>query len=209
MGLLRQTLLRNKGKRLLIVRLVGVGKRYGTRWVLRDQHATFGPGVHNIIGSNGSGKSTLLRMIVGIEQATRGEVCYTGGSGEAAGRSMLIAPYLHMPLHVRTSELVAGYVGWGRVRSVLSDVGLLAHGGSLCSALSSGMQQKVLLGCAVWGSRSLVLLDEPFSHLDEAATAWGHTQLGKLVGQGKTCLVATQRAVMYAKEEIKIKKYFL
>ena len=195
--------------------LSGVGKHYNGRWVFRGKNATFDVGLHNVIGTNGSGKSTLIKLILGFEQPSEGEICYTSANNRVIGsierHVFLVAPYLQVPVFLRVHELVSLYIGSRHISRLLQEASLVNYGGHFFSTLSSGMQQRCLLACAVWSPRSLILMDEPFSHLDKMGHQFGYLALLKIINQQKTCLIATQNPISgeYLKKNAKIKKYLI
>lgn len=59
----------------MIVKFIGVNKHYGTQDVLEDIQCGIGPGEKiGLVGRNGSGKTTLLRVLLGLEEASAGQV---------------------------------------------------------------------------------------------------------------------------------------
>ncbi|HXY43776.1 MAG TPA: ATP-binding cassette domain-containing protein, partial [Acidimicrobiales bacterium] len=66
---------------LAAVETNGLGKRYGTKWGLRNCTFSLPKGrVAALVGSNGAGKSTLLRMAAGITRPTTGDIAVFGTS---------------------------------------------------------------------------------------------------------------------------------
>ena len=136
--------------------------------------------LYTILGHTGSGKTTLLRMIVGLEKPDRGKILIAGvpreklpvGRGDvqivfqdfALWPHMTVFQNLSFPLRqrkLRDEEIVR------RVESVAGKVALTP---SLLrrapSQLSEGQKQQVAIGRALITNPKLLLLDEPFAHLD-------------------------------------------
>ncbi|MFM9060132.1 MAG: ATP-binding cassette domain-containing protein [Bacteroidota bacterium] len=64
-----------------MIRLQGIGKRFGDHQVLEDIYATFGPGLVNmVIGASGSGKSVLMKIMVGLVIPDQGDLQYENES---------------------------------------------------------------------------------------------------------------------------------
>jgi iron(III) transport system ATP-binding protein len=164
--------------------LSGIGHRYGGTRVLDAVSLELGAGeVTCLLGPSGCGKSTLLRIAAGVERQTDGTVSVGGRLVSDPRRS------LHLPPEDRAVGLmfqdfalfphlnVARNVGFGltgpgparseRARRLLERVGLAAHGAKYPHELSGGEQQRVALARALAPRPPILLMDEPFSGLDE------------------------------------------
>jgi len=130
-----------------------------------------------LIGPNGSGKSTLLRVVAGLLPADRGRALFQGGAitgpdpriGLVFQEPRLLpwrttAANVAYPLElagVPTSERAA------RTEAVLHTVGLADAAARIPSQLSGGMRQRAALARSLALEPELLLLDEPFSAVDE------------------------------------------
>lgn len=133
----------------------------------------------SLLGPSGCGKTTLLRIIGDLLKPTGGRVTVAGGSPSAArmGRKYgivfqnavlydwrTVRRNVRLPLEVmkiRKDE-------WeGRVDSMLELVGLKDFGNHYPHQLSGGMQQRVSIARALSINPEILLMDEPFSALDE------------------------------------------
>ena len=162
-----------------VIRLAGVGKRFGTVPALENAGLEVGRGeIVALLGPSGCGKTTLLRSIAGFERPDRGTIELDGrpvaGSGvwvtpEARKVGMVFQDYALFP-HLTVAE----NVGFGLVRgererrvpAVLAVVDLCGLGGRYPHELSGGQQQRVAVARALAPAPYLVLLDEPWSNVD-------------------------------------------
>ena len=163
--------------------LAGVDKHYGRVHAVRSLDLVVRPGeVLTVVGPSGCGKSTLLRLVAGLEHPDRGRVL-VGGEVVAEGASwrppeqrrvgMVFQDHALFP-HLDVRRNVAfGLDGLpraeraGRVAEVLEVVGLGHLAARHPHELSGGEQQRVALARALAPRPAVVLLDEPFSSLDE------------------------------------------
>ncbi|MFI7117531.1 ABC transporter ATP-binding protein [Amycolatopsis sp. NPDC049868] len=165
-----------------LIRLEGVGKRYGRgEPVLADVDLDVPAGrVIGVLGSNGSGKSTLLRILAALSRETSGTV--VGGPRVGylpdrfpAGQRMSARAYL------RHMARIDGHVDLSAIDSLLDRLALVGGPDAPLRTLSKGNAQKVGLAQAVLAGPDLLILDEPWSGLDVEA----HTVLGELVAETK------------------------
>ncbi|OXM51472.1 ABC transporter ATP-binding protein [Amycolatopsis alba] len=163
-----------------LIRLEGVGKRYGRgEPVLVDVDLDVPAGrVIGILGSNGSGKSTLLRILAALSRETSGTVVGNPRVGYLpdrfpAGQRMSARAYL------RHMARVDGFVDLAAIDPLLERLALVGGPDAPLRTLSKGNAQKVGLAQAVLAEPELLILDEPWSGLDVEA----HTVLGELVAE--------------------------
>ena len=137
-----------------------------------------------IVGPSGCGKSTILNLIQGFSDVyppTRGEVRVRGEAvrGPGRDRGMVFQKYSSFPqrtvlrnvtfgLEVNRAELGLGRSEMeDRARDWLRRVGLAGHEHKYPHQLSGGQQQRVALARTLVLKPSIILMDEPFSALDE------------------------------------------
>lgn len=149
--------------------------------VVRDVSLKLAAGeVTCLLGPSGCGKSTLLRIAAGVERQTAGSVRIEGRlvSGparhlppEARAVGLIFQDFALFP-HLSVAENIAfGLSGSGgaraeRARLLLGRVGLGAKGDRYPHQLSGGEQQRVALARALAPRPPILLMDEPFSGLD-------------------------------------------
>ena len=137
-------------------------------------------GFLSLLGPSGCGKSTLLKAVAGILPVRSGQVLLGGRdiTGLPAHRRGAVIVFQDMRLfpHLTAAENVAyplALRGVGRrqrgarAEALLERVQLGGLGGRHIAALSGGQQQRVALARALAAQPRLLLLDEPFSSLDE------------------------------------------
>jgi ABC-2 type transport system ATP-binding protein len=158
---------------------MGLGKRYGHTWGLRDCSFEIPPGrIAALVGPNGSGKSTLLRMAVGITRPTAGQVRVFGHSpAEQAEEVLRRIGYLDQERPLYRSFKVAEMLrfgdklnpGWdsATARQYLADLNIPVE--SRVGNLSGGQQAQVALTMCLAKRPELLLLDEPVAALDPLA----------------------------------------
>jgi iron(III) transport system ATP-binding protein len=137
-----------------------------------------------LVGPSGCGKSTVLRLAAGLETLQSGRVSMRGEVvGDPAARIRVAPERRHIGLVFQDFALfphlaVGSNVAFGlsqlppaqrdaRVREVLRQVEMESYVDAYPHALSGGQQQRVALARALAPEPSVLLLDEPFSGLDE------------------------------------------
>ncbi len=162
-----------------------------------------------LTGHSGAGKSTLLKLILMLEQATRGQVWVNGRN--LSKTSSRLAPQVRRQIgmifqdhkllsdktvfdNVSLPLMIAGmrYPDiCKRVRAVLDKVGLLSKEKSWPLMLSGGEQQRVGVARAIVGMPPVLLADEPTGNLDPQLSADLFALFRQLNTQGVTVLIAS------------------
>ncbi|MBO6853571.1 MAG: ABC transporter ATP-binding protein [Marivivens sp.] len=159
-----------------------------------------------LLGPSGCGKSTTLRMIAGVEMQDSGEifvdgrlVCDTVTRVPPEGREigLMFQDFALFP-HLSVAENVAfGLKGSARqnrarVEELLTKVGMLRHIDAYPHQLSGGEQQRVALARALAPRPRILLMDEPFSGLDDRLRDDIRDEtLQVLKGEGTSVLLVT------------------
>ncbi|BBY15779.1 ABC transporter ATP-binding protein [Mycolicibacterium litorale] len=130
----------------------------------------------SLVGPSGCGKTTLLNIIAGIESATSGTVTI-GGAGQSAKLAYVfqeprLLPWRSIFDNLMYVQAVRDDAAKQRVHEALKRVGLGHAEKKWPGQLSGGQQQRVGIARALSIEPDVLLMDEPFSHLD-AITARG------------------------------------
>ena len=184
----------------------GVEKRFGRIVALRGIGFTIEPGESiSILGANGAGKSTLLRILAGLSRPSagllkaqtvgadtelsrdelRGAVGYVGHQtlvyGELSARENLD---FAARLHGRTPSRE-------QIDRVLEGVALLDVADRRAGTFSRGMAQRLSIARAIIHEPTILLLDEPFTGLDETSAGRLSSQLATLREGGRSIVLVT------------------
>ncbi len=134
-----------------------------------------------IVGPSGCGKSTLLNVLAGLLEPSEGEVLVDGRkvTGPGRNRGMIFQAYSSFPhLTVKKNVLFGLGVNSGemklshsqreeRAMDLIQKVGLTGHEDKYPHQLSGGQQQRVAIARSLALEPRILLMDEPFSALDE------------------------------------------
>ena len=161
--------------------VTGLRRSFGGRAVVEDVNLSVAQGqVTCLLGPSGCGKSTTLRMIAGVERPDAGVIRIDGQvvfdaqrnvPPEARSVGLMFQDFALFP-HLTVAQNVAfGLSGdkaarLRRVDELLERVNLQGYGGKHPHELSGGEQQRVALARALGPKPKVMLMDEPFSGLD-------------------------------------------
>ena len=182
----------------------GLCRRYGRRWALIDVSFEVPQGALVMVtGRNGSGKSTLLRVLATAIRPHRGTARIRGldvrRERESARTKVALLghrTHLYEPLTaLENLAVVARFLGADASRPALlrrlEEAGLGGRGDDPVLTFSAGMRQRLALARVLLQQASVVLLDEPYGHLDPPGFSMVDELLKRLRSEGTTVLMAT------------------
>lgn len=158
------------------IRLSGVEKAFGAVQVLKGIDLEVPAGQFlAIVGKSGCGKSTLLRLLVGLDEATGGNIEFLDEAGAATkpnARIVFQEPRL-LPWDSVSGNVAVGLGESGtkaeraaRVAAALNEVQLTEKAKEWPARLSGGQRQRVALARALVSRPDFLALDEPLGALD-------------------------------------------
>jgi ABC-type multidrug transport system ATPase subunit len=185
------------------VRLLDVSRHFGRRRALSHVTLSAGAGeVIGLLGPNGAGKSTLIGVLATLVAPTTGSVEY--GSHRAAsagpglrGRIGLLAHELHLYAELSARQNLTffselhGLDPRTTVDAALDAATLSDRADDDVAGFSRGMRQRLALERALLHQPRLVLLDEPFTGLDDRAVGVVSERIREIARAGAIVFLAT------------------
>jgi heme exporter protein A len=166
------------------LQVVDVARYFGRRKALSQVNFTCDSGeIVGLLGPNGAGKSTLLNVLATLLSPSKGSVIYgdrTAADGGAAiraqigmlGHDLFLYPELTARENLTFFGELYGLPDVPRVvGAALEQSGLASRGDDFVAGFSRGMRQRVALERALLHHPRLILLDEPFTGLDQASAS--------------------------------------
>lgn len=201
-----------------LVRLHGVGKRYGRdKYVLRGITFDLERGEFAYVtGANGAGKTTLLKLLFAIEPPSEGTILVNNREISTLSKrtvfqyrrevgfvfqdfkllpDLSVLQNVSLPLEIR--KMPAREIEH-RARGVLSLVGLADRADDFPTSLSGGEQQRVAIARSIVGKPVLLLADEPTGNLDNGTARDIMALFKEIHEMGTTVLIATHDEALMA-----------
>ena len=188
----------------VMVHAEGVTKRFGNVWALRGIDLQLMRGrCLSIFGPNGAGKTTLLKLLATLMRPSAGAVTIAGYDTvrEAEKVRPLLGVLGHKTFlygHLTAYENLQFY---GRMFGIarcaerstemLRAVGLETHAQQLVRTYSRGMQQRLAIARVLLHQPALLLLDEPYTGLDQQAATRLQGLLQQLRAEERTIILST------------------
>ena len=200
------------------VSVKGIYKNYGDVEALRDMSLDFPKGqLTSLLGPSGCGKTTLLKIIAGLLAPNQGEVYVNGQIVTEPGpdRAFVFQDFALMPWASVLRNVAFG-LELRKVpkserediaRKYIKDVGLDGFENSFPHELSGGMRQRVGLARALSVDSPILLMDEPFSAVDEQTRRKFQEDLLQLVKEeSKTFIFVTHsiEEAVYVSDQVAI-----
>lgn len=189
-----------------IIEIAGLVKTYDLLAVLRKLDLNVERGTFlALLGPNGSGKSTLLRLLAGLTTPTAGTITIGGWSipqeanavraqiGLVSHKSLLydnLTAYENLAFFAALYNLPVAARDT-RIRALLAQVGLEKRADSLVRTFSRGMLQRLSIARALLHEPHVLLMDEPYTGLDQDASAVLDGLLRAAHAAGHTILMTT------------------
>ena len=192
----------------ILLQGVGVEKRFGRVPALRGINFEIHPGESvSILGANGAGKSTLLRILAGLSRPSRGQFralrhdttnevvldrqALRGAVGYVGHATLVYAELSARENLAFAARLHGQAPDRDLLDATLEEVGLQEFADRRAGTFSRGMAQRLSIARAIVHSPHVLLLDEPFTGLDENSAQRLSDQLAALRGGDRILLLVT------------------
>ena len=168
-------------------------KSFGGQAVLRDLSFTAGPGITCVMAPSGSGKTTLLRILLGLERPDSGT-----GEGLAGKRVSAVFQEDRLLEHLSAEGNLRFVLGreydLKAARALLDRLDLPDTGAQPVREFSGGMKRRLALARALLAPFDVLLLDEPFTGLDQENRARALAAIRETAGDRPVLLVTHDTA---------------
>lgn len=167
-----------------MIKLTNLFKSYNGKTILSDFSVTFEKGISFLIGENGKGKTTILKIIMGVEKPDKGGVEIEDESISVMFQENRLLEKLDIKSNIE-------YVTDKEIpQSLLLRLELNEHIHTPVMKLSGGTKRRVALARALCYDFKILLLDEPFTGMDEAIKQKAMDAIIEF-SKGKTVIIST------------------
>jgi heme exporter protein A len=185
------------------VELLDVSRHYGRRRALSHVSLEIRRGdILGLLGPNGAGKSTLIGILATLVAPSSGEIRYGDYDARQLGpavrarigllaHELYVYPELSARQNLTFFAELYGLAPESNVNAALERAGLADRADEAVSGFSRGMRQRLALERALLHGPRMVLLDEPFTGLDDRAIGLVGERLRHLAGGGAIVVLAT------------------
>lgn len=186
-----------------MIKIEGLGVRYGNFWAVRDAQVTLEPGaIHAVVGENGAGKSTLLKAAVGFVPRATGHV-HIDGARDASAIGMVHQHFMLVSAFTALENLVLGAeptqalgrldLAQARQRAIelMGQTGLKVNLDAVTRDLAVGERQRLEILRVLYRGARAIFLDEPTAVLSPIEAEELYATLGRLAKDGATVAVVT------------------
>jgi len=187
-----------------VIAVTGLTKTFGNLYALRNLSFSLNKGEFlTIFGPNGAGKTTLIRILSTITKASSGEIKIADLSfeddSEKIRRQIGVIAHQTFLYENLTAEENLRFYGKlydvvnlsQKIEAILSEVGLELRKKDFVRTFSRGMQQRLAIARAMLHEPSILLLDEPYTGLDQHASGMLTNWLNRLRSSEQTIIMVT------------------
>ncbi len=187
-----------------MIKVKGLVKSFGPTMALRGVNLSVPEGQFvTLVGPNGAGKTTMLRILATLSRPTMGAVRISGhelpqGAAEVRRHIGLVSHQTLLYGDLSAEENLRFYGRMytvpdlnARIAHVLEQVGLAHRRRDPVRTFSRGMQQRLAIARAVLHHPSLMLLDEPYTGLDQDAATRLEAVMSTVGTEGRTVVMTT------------------
>ena len=187
-----------------VIAVSGLTKTFGNLYALRNLSFSLNKGEFlTIFGPNGAGKTTLIRILSTITKASSGEIKFADLSfeddSEKIRRQIGVIAHQTFLYENLTAEENLRFYGklydvenlTQKIETILSQVGLELRKKDFVRTFSRGMQQRLAIARAMLHEPSILLLDEPYTGLDQHASGMLSNWLNRLRSSEQTIIMVT------------------
>lgn len=191
-----------------MLQVKNISFRYKKQAILKAVSFTVKTGEHvSIIGESGSGKSTLLKLLYGTYDLNEGQIFWKDNEILGPKHNLIIgaefmkyvAQEFDLMPFITVAENIGAYLSnfypdekQARIKELLEVVELQPYANTKAKELSGGQKQRVAIAKAIAKQPEVLLLDEPFSHIDNFKKQSLRRSLFKYLKEKHiTCIVAT------------------